>query len=280
MTIETITNNFIERLTPYYHKGEIMAILKIFIQEKTRYKQYPLNCIAQDELLITEETAMNNALNKLCTQTPWQYVLGYCWFGKSIMITDPNVLIPRPETEEMVYTIAKKLPNFSGTILDVGTGSGCIAIELKRLLPKAKISACDISEDALETATTNAILNQSHIHFFKIDVLNESIINHVATIDLIVSNPPYIPFNEDDEVDQVVKQFEPQLALWVPNEDPIIFYKRIIDQGINSKAKYMMFEINPHYASELIAYMSKKNIHKVEIIKDINNYERFCWVEV
>jgi release factor glutamine methyltransferase len=159
-----------------------------------------------------------------------QYVLNEAWFTGLKLYVDENVLIPRPETEELADMAIKdvlKNNNQSIAILDIGTGSGCIAIGLKKNLPGATVYAVDVSEGALEVARKNANENSAAIHFILSDILDEKKWIHLPGVDVIISNPPYIPVNQMEEMSNNVIKHEPHLALFVPDENPLVFYKSI-----------------------------------------------------
>jgi release factor glutamine methyltransferase len=190
------------------------------------------------------------------------------------------VLIPRPETEELVDLIIKsQITNNSNpiTILDIGTGSGCIPISLKKHLPQAKVFGIDISEQALEVAKSNALKNNVEVEFIKQDILSE-IINLTSNFSFIVSNPPYVLNSEAQQMDARVLEHEPHLALFVEDNDPIIFYKRIIDlcdKHLEEKG-WLFFELNPMYAIDVKNYANdSKNFNFTEILNDMSGKQRF-----
>ncbi len=227
--------------------------------------------VNQSELILIYDSA-----KKLATAEPLQYVLGETYFYKFPFFVNKHVLIPRPETEELVELIYKENKNKSLSILDLGTGSGCIPISLKCLIPNSKVEGCDISEDALIVAKRNTERNKVDVHFFKSDILNlESGLTHY---DIIVSNPPYIKQSEANQIHDNVKKHEPHLALFVDGNDPIIFYKKIIDFStthLNSKGK-LYFELNPLTSEEVKAYAQSKNIFsEIILMKDMSGNIRF-----
>lgn len=181
-------------------------------------------------------TRLQQYTSELLTHKPVQYVLHEAWFCGMPFYVDENVLIPRPETEELVEwimefnnrqsTIDNKNPGNlrQPSILDIGTGSGCIPISLKKKLPDAEVYSCDVSEGALSVAGRNAAALQTDIHFIKADFLDTTTWPALPTVDIIVSNPPYIPINDQSTMLQNVLAYEPHLALFVPNEDPLLFY--------------------------------------------------------
>jgi release factor glutamine methyltransferase len=197
---------------------------------------------------------LQQSTQELLTHKPVQYVLHEAWFCGMPFYVDENVLIPRPETEELVDWIVKEVgskkyevrntdpgigsqksvessylvPPTSLSILDIGTGSGCIPISLKKKMPHAEMYACDVSEGALAVATQNAAAQQTAIHFLRVDFLDTATWANLPAVDIIVSNPPYIPHHNQNSMLQNVLAYEPHLALFVPNDDPMLFYDAIV----------------------------------------------------
>lgn len=214
-------------------------------------------------------------LEKLEQEVPIQYVLAKADFYRLKFKVNPAVLIPRPETEELVHLIINDFKNkIDITIIDIGTGSGCIPIALKKNLPQAKLSGMDISQKALEIAKENALLNRVEVYFFCADGLN--IINsHYPKFDVIVSNPPYIAAKEKDEMQNQVLKHEPHLALFVEDENPLIFYDKIADFALSNLNKngVLYFEINQSLALETKKLIESKGFI-VEVMKDLNHNDR------
>ncbi len=242
-------------------------------------------------------------IERLNTHEPIQYILGETeFYGRRFLVND-SVLIPRPETEELVKYIVDKskvLPigeGWEGFLLDIGTGSGCIAISLAKELPNFKVTAYDISEKALETAKRNAELNKADVTFEKVDILSSqfSIINgrrsayQLSTIqhqtsnikhqtfDIIISNPPYVTKQEIDRMQKNVLDFEPHLALFVEDSEPLIFYEAIANFAFNNLTDngLVAVEINETLGEETADVFRKKGFSEVEIIKDIHQKNRF-----
>ena len=211
---------------------------------------------------------------KLILQIPIQYGLGGAYFYGLKFKVNEHVLIPRPETEELVQLVIQHSKNKTFQILDIGTGSGCIPIALKKNLPQAKISAIDISDEALEIAKQNALLNKVEIDFFIDDALNLNSLNH-NFYDVMVSNPPYISASKMKDMDDQVSKQEPHLALFVDDENPLIFYDKISDFALTNLKKdgFLFFEINQDLAFETQTFLLKKGF-KAEILKDINLNDR------
>ncbi|MXV38263.1 peptide chain release factor N(5)-glutamine methyltransferase [Flavobacteriaceae bacterium Ap0902] len=232
MTIRDIKNQFLDRLQDLYTKEEIDTIFFI-LAEKFLHKDKSIIRAGLDESwseLESAEKHFDYALHQLTLGAPYQYIVGETEFLDYKIFVNPAVLIPRPETEELVEWIKEDYTNpdneFNGSILDIGTGSGAIAIALKDAFPNASVHALDISQKALEVAQNNAMYNHTNITFHKINIL-KSDLKDLPHFDIIVSNPPYIPLSEKQDMDDNVTQFEPAEALFVPDENPTEFYFQI-----------------------------------------------------
>ena len=239
-----------------------------------------------------------NIIERLNNNEPIQYILGETeFYGRRFLVND-SVLIPRPETEELVNFIVKKTlrthnrttADRSGlrTLLDIGTGSGCIAISLAKELPNFKVTAYDISEEALETAKTNAELNKADVTFEKVDILKYSFTHSISiaaliqyplrhSFNIIVSNPPYVTKQEIDQMQKNVLDFEPHLALFVEDSEPLIFYEAIADFAFNNLTDngLVAVEINEALGEETAEIFRRKGFSELEIIKDIHQKNRF-----
>ncbi len=224
-----------------------------------------------------------NIIERINTHEPIQYILGETeFYGRRFLVND-SVLIPRPETEELVkYVVDKQknqlqVTNKQLSILDIGTGSGCIAISLAKELPNFKVTAYDISEKALETAKKNAELNKTNVTFEKVDILNNqfSILN--SQFSIILSNPPYVTKQEIDRMQKNVLDFEPHIALFVEDSEPLIFYEAIANFAFNNLIDngLVAVEINEALGEETAEVFRRKGFSEVEIIKDIHQKDRF-----
>jgi release factor glutamine methyltransferase len=226
--------------------------------------------INQSDLLNLYDCAKDLAKGK-----PLQYILGEAWFYGLKFSVNEHVLIPRPETEELTEIMITENPA-ALSILDIGTGSGCIAISLKKNLPHCKVSACDLSEEALETANANAAINHCEVHFFKTDILSDEALQE--NYDVIVSNPPYILETEKKGMSEVVLSNEPHSALFVKGNDPILFYRKITDLCSRhlSPGGKLYFELNPLTAADVQSYCDKSGLFEsTKLIKDMSGNTRF-----
>lgn len=212
---------------------------------------------------------LENILLRLQKHEPIQYIRGFAeFYGNSFRVA-PGVLIPRPETVELVEMIVKEHTAMAPAVLDIGTGSGCIAISLAKALPEAKVTAWDISEEALTIARYNSEKLEANVRFEKQDVLLEGISSEVQ-YDVIVSNPPYILEGEKLAMEANVLEWEPEQALFVPDNDPLLFYRRIADLGRelllpNGK---IYFEINQAYGNEVRDMLREMHYKEIEVIND------------
>lgn len=227
MTIHEANMRLLFQLYEQYDDHEATNIADLVMENVTGWKR--IDRVVNKEVRFSSlmEDQFNKYSQELSTYKPVQYVLHEAWFAGMKLYVNEHVLIPRPETEELADIAVKESLNKTITILDIGTGSGCIAIELKRKLPGADVYAIDVSDEALKVAEKNAIANNAPVNFILSDILDEKKWTGLPSFDLIVSNPPYIPITENSKMHDNVTKFEPHLALFVPDEDPLIFYKVI-----------------------------------------------------
>lgn len=218
---------------------------------------------------------IEDAAKRLVLNEPLQYILREAYFCDLVFEVDSNVLIPRPETEELVSMIVNDNSILTPSILEIGTGSGCIPISLKHMIPSAKVAACDISHEALKLAQRNAVKNKQEVDFFHCDILNVTDIPE-AKYDIIVSNPPYICEDERVLMRANVLDYEPDLALFVPNDDALKFYEAIAKYALLAlkKGGAIYYEINEAYGAEMIQLMKSLGYIEVLIHADIFGKER------
>jgi release factor glutamine methyltransferase len=239
----------------------------------------------QEEVLSNEEvTWFHCALAKLKRQQPIQYITGRIYFHGLELVVTPDVLIPRPETEELVEKIIKenadkKKEEFS--VLDIGTGSGCIALSLKKNFPVSSISAMDSSPNALIVARDNADKNSCHIKFYHYDIFDKQGWSIFPVYNMIISNPPYVTESEKTMMQNNVLEYEPNVALFVPDNDPLVFYKTIADFTFLhlSCPGLLYLEINERFGHEVKALLLAQGFDDVEVNKDINGKDRFIRAE-
>ena len=275
MTILEFKRYFKTELSELYTEAESARLYSIFLYEKTGFDAFQQRRFAHQELLISDEEDLKEILQELKTAKPYQQILGYTEFYGLKFFVDENVLIPRPETEELLEITIQRLKNLkikNLKILDVGTGSGIIPITLKKHFPDAEVSAMDISEKALEIAQKNADFHKTKINFIQADYLNT---NLTVNYDVIISNPPYIGIDENAEIEDSVKGFEPNIALFSPTSDALIFYRKIAkdaDKFLNEKGMIFL-EINQKLGNETLELF--KNFSESELVKDLSGNDRF-----
>lgn len=278
-------NELWRQLTQVYDDYEAKAIARMVYE--VRFGLMPSDLfIGKDTQLSTDDQKLLAEITqRLLTGEPIQYVLGEAEFGGKTFHVEPGVLIPRPETYELCQWImeerrGKKEEGRNTSILDIGTGSGCIACTLAAELADAEVTAWDISDDALRIATENAKRTNVHVSFEKVDVLNTSHLNRerpATGLDIIVSNPPYICNKERATMERNVLEHEPELALFVPDDDPLLFYRtiaRFAAKTLNPGGA-LYFEINPLYVSEMQQMLSEEGFSHTEIRNDQFGKQRF-----
>ncbi len=267
------------RLQPYYTAEEVSALSRIVCcdllgQAPTDYYQ------GKDIVLSSKkEQELEDILQRLSRFEPLQYIEGRTLFlGREFWVA-PGVLIPRPETEELVELMLKEIPA-DARILDVGTGSGCIAISLAKELPDTLVTAWDVSPEALSVARVNARKLQANVRFVECDVLACQV-DEVGLYDVIVSNPPYVTEAEKADMEPNVLQWEPSLALFVPDDDPLRFYRRIAVLGRDMLADggRLYFEINRAYGREMVEMLRTMGYVGVRVEKDLSQNDRFVIAE-
>jgi release factor glutamine methyltransferase len=275
MLIQKFKRHFFQELSGLYPETEIQSFFNILVEFKLHLSRIELALQHNFELHDDDLHFLQNVLSELKYQIPIQYIIGETEFYGLPFKVDKNVLIPRPETEELVEWIVQNHKNENNIkILDIGTGSGCIAISLAKNLPKAQVSAIDISAEALNVAKNNAALNQVNVNFINADILTISKLP--AAFDIIVSNPPYVRELEKNEMQQNVLSNEPHIALFVKNENPLLFYDKIAELAKNQLTEngVLYFEINQYLSAETVELLKTKGFKNIEIKKDIYGVDR------
>jgi release factor glutamine methyltransferase len=322
--VRDVFTAFRQGLAALYGAAEIEALTLLTLAEVTGTSKAALKAFPEQELTLTQQEEINTILTQLQTGKPLQYILSYTEFYGLKFWVNPAVLIPRPETEELVeWAISSWQLAVGGwqkpfQIVDMGTGSGCIAISLKKNLPDVMVSAIDISPEALNTAKENAKLNEVDINFVEADILNIKhssplergrvdsaaagvclnsndtplhpshegnpanpplILNPQHTthnVQLIISNPPYVTPADKRQMHTNVTDFEPHTALFVPENDPLLFYKAIINFAVNSLVSggLLFFEINESFGKETVELLQNKGFKNVELRQDMSGRDR------
>ncbi len=270
-----IYQKLLDELLFHINKREAEAIIRILLEYYLKISISDIIINKKIKISSSIQADLENAIIRLKKNEPIQYIIEKAFFYDYEFIVNKDVLIPRSETEELVNIIISENTTKNLNVLDIGTGSGCIAITLKKKLNQAKVDAIDISEKALKIAKKNSKLLNSEIKFYKIDILNEDLPN--KTWDIIVSNPPYVRISEAKKMKKNVLDYEPQKAIFVEDNDPLIFYKKIaeIAQNYLSKQGKVYVEINERFGNEISDIFKSKFAKNVRIIKDINNKDRF-----
>ncbi len=274
-------NYFHNKLNKLYPKREINSIAQIVISEIVGIEFSNVPRRTHTTLKLSELEQMVAVVENLLNGVPVQYVLGETEFFGLKFDVNPSVLIPRQETEELVQLILHKNKNINKLhILDIGTGSGCIAISLAKNFTDANVVAWDISSTALETAKTNATKNNVDLQFLEIDILLQDNAEKNEIFDLIVSNPPYVRNSEKQKMHTNVLNFEPELALFVDDNNSLVFYEAIADKAhkLLKPNGQLYFEINEALPNETKAILDNYGFRNIEVIKDINEKPRiiFC----
>lgn len=267
------------RLQPYYTAEEVSALSRIVCCDLLG--QAPTDYYLGKDIALSpkKEQELEDILQRLSRFEPLQYIEGRTLFLGRELLVAPGVLIPRPETEELVELMLKEIPA-DARILDVGTGSGCIAISLAKELPDALVTAWDVSPEALSVARANARKLQANVRFVECDVLACQV-DEVGQYDVIVSNPPYVTEAEKADMEPNVLQWEPSLALFVPDDDPLRFYRRIAVLGRDMLADggRLYFEINRAYGREMVEMLRAMGYVGVRVEKDLSQNDRFVIAE-
>ena len=272
-TMKTIAHKIHEGLVNVYSDGEIKALTRIIATELLGVSQMAFY-LKDDITLTTEQEALlGNAIERLQKREPIQHILGYSDFcGLRFKVT-PATLIPRPETSELVEWIASEA-TANESILDIGTGSGCIAVSLASKMPQSKVTAWDISNDALAVAAENSKANGQAVTFEQVDILAYEPTGE--QFDIIVSNPPYIKENEKEAMHANVLDWEPHTALFVPDNDPLLFYRAIAEKGLFmlTPGGKLYFEINRAHGKETMEMLAALGYTNIELRKDFADNDR------
>ncbi|CCX69073.1 protein-(Glutamine-N5) methyltransferase [Prevotella sp. CAG:255] len=263
-------------LEPLYGNGEARAITDYVLDVCFGLSKADILCGAVEEMTAEKTAELNKIFGRLTEGEPVQYVLGRAEFCGRWFSVRPGVLIPRPETEELcAWITADSKASASPKVLDIGTGSGCIAITLQLDMPESKVTAWDISADALDVARENAQQLGANVNFVKLDALNAK---PEGEWDVIVSNPPYICEKEKKDMAVNVLEHEPHTALFVPDADPLLFYRAITRLAVQtlSKGGRLYFEINPIYADDTCHMMRAEGMTAVELRSDMYGKQRMA----
>ncbi|QSB28252.1 peptide chain release factor N(5)-glutamine methyltransferase [Flavobacterium sp. CLA17] len=278
MRIKQYRTQFIQELSPFYDAYEAESFFYLILESKHKLRQIDLALNHELNFSIADLVYWSSILEELKKEVPIQYLLGKTNFYGMDFEVNENVLIPRPETEELVEWIINENGGIDKSkrlkILDIGTGSGCIAISLAKNLPNAEVYAIDISKKALETARRNAINNNVEVTFMFKNILELEMLDW--NFDIIVSNPPYVRNLEKEEIKKNVLDYEPHLALFVEDNNALIFYKKIaaLAQKNLLENGQLFFEINQYLGKEMNSLLESMNFRNIELRRDIYDNDR------
>jgi release factor glutamine methyltransferase len=277
-TVNDVYFKFKENLTTLYSVAEADAITSLVLTELTGYSKAYLKAFIDTEITFDQNEKLEALLTDLQTGRPVQYILGYTDFYGLRFLVNESVLIPRPETEELVEWILLTVnKDGSNNLLDIGTGSGCIPITLKTQMPEIDFFAVDISRDALNTAKRNAELNNVDITFVEADALDLKVpLIAGQTFTVIVSNPPYVTMTDKKQMHRNVVEHEPHTALFVPDNDPLLFYDAIARFSADHLVRggYLFFEINESYGKETVAMLADTGFENIVLRQDMSGKDR------
>ena len=281
-----------EQLKETYEPGEAAGIAALAIEHLTGFDRNIRSLKKEEPLTTDQQLRLNNILSRLQQHEPIQYIMNKAWFYGLELYVNSNVLIPRPETEELVDWIISDV-RASGRqvftrgeneaddttglkILDVGTGSGCIALALKSKMPLAEVWGCDISDSALNIARRNASELDIRVDFQSVDYLDKAQQKHLPTVDIVVSNPPYVPQSDKEDMKPNVLQYEPHTALFVQDNDPLVFYKAMVkfaEHRLYDKGRLYM-EIHEGLGNQVVELFREAGFSKIELRQDMQGKDR------
>jgi len=272
-------NKIREKLSGIYPEQEAQNLLRIIIEYATGQSLPTLLSDKNKQITALQKQNIDEIIDRLLTHEPIQYITGETEFFGSPFVINKNVLIPRPETEELVELILNENKIDNPQILDIGTGSGGVAVSLKKHISKAIVEAWDFSEEALDVAELNAKQNSTEIIFKRVDVLKNYPTDN--RFDIIVSNPPYVLESEKQDMDANVLSFEPHSALFVPDSNPLLFYERIaeISKSLFNKKGMLYFEINQKKGNDTVELLREKGYINIKLIKDMTGNDRIVKAE-
>ena len=286
MTIKKYREYFINSLEDLYPIEELHSIFYLLAEKQLNLSRIDIALQLDDTLTSDDEINFNQAIDRLKIYEPVQYILGETEFFGYPFLVNKQVLIPRPETEELVSWIIDDVDKKETTILDIGTGSGCIAISLAKKLKSAVVSAIDISNKAIEVAKKNALINNVNVKYSSVDVLNfeDKLVlqdKWKSKFDIIVSNPPYVRMQEKKLMQLNVIDHEPDIALFVEDDDPLLFYRRIseLSRQYLKHNGTLYLEINEYLGVEMEKMLNEAGFKHVELKKDMFGKNRMikCW---
>ncbi|PZP49207.1 MAG: peptide chain release factor N(5)-glutamine methyltransferase [Pseudopedobacter saltans] len=283
MTIQEAKKHLLDILITIYDQREAASIAAMVMEKLTGLDR--IQSLIKKDAIVTldQETLLEKWTKDLLAQRPVQYVLEEAWFYGFSFYVKEGVLIPRPETEQLVEWVMETMRDLPGTVLDIGSGSGCIAITLAKLKPHLHVFSVDKSEEALAIARENNRRLKTAVDFRQMDILAVDNIDIGKKLDAIVSNPPYIKEMEKQDMHTNVLNYEPEMALFVPDSDPLLFYRKIAELSSKTLRSegYLFFEINEQYGKEVVNLLALLGFSDIELKKDIQGKDRMVkalWV--
>lgn len=272
-TLAFIQSEMRRQLAPVYSPRELQQVVSELL-EHFGFTRVQVIAYPDAKLSETDYEQLQLMLKRLADGEPLQYVIGTEWFMDMPFSVCRDVLIPRPETEELVRLIVGCCKQPSPRIVDVGTGSGCIAVLLAKLIDGAQVTAIDVSAAAIEVARRNAEQNSAQVEFVRADILADNQLFAPSSLDVVVSNPPYVTETDKNQMSRNVLDFEPHLALFVPDSDPLLFYRRIAElaQQWLKSGGMLFFEINERFGPETVQLLENMRFDNVELHRDF--YEK------
>lgn len=276
MTIKNLKNEFHRQLSAIYPPSEIDTFFYWIVEDVLQLLRIQVSLNPEKTVDESHLKTIISYLDRLSNEEPIQYILGYTEFYGLRFKVNPDVLIPRPETEELVNWVIEDLKNNKSThIIDIGTGSGCIPISLKKNLNQHKISGLDVSKEALQLAKQNAKENKVEVNFIEENILTSTALT--SDVDVIVSNPPYVRALEKNQISKNVLNYEPHLALFVEDDNPFLFYEKIVKLAKSSPhAVIVYFEINQYLRKDFEKLMQYLGVKSVHIRKDFRGNDRMA----
>lgn len=275
--IQHLKQHFYKELANLYSQKERSQLFYALMENMLKTDKSKL--LANPKIFISpyRQQKIAQAIMQLKLEKPIEYILKTCQFGTIPLIVNPNVLIPRPETEELVNIAVRYIGNQQKKIIDIGTGSGCIAISLKKILPKLNVTAIDFDKKALYVAKKNAIKNKTLVKFRQLDILNSKTSFKQGHFDYIISNPPYVGNDEAVHMKNNVLKYEPKHAIFVSNNDVLLFYKKIAQFSLKYLAKEgtVFLEINENHGKDTAMIYQNSGFSDVKLQKDFSGKDRF-----
>lgn len=275
-SLNAVKQYFNERLNAIFSERELKLMFQLSAEKRLNLSPSDLFLVTDIRLSESDLLFFRAIVKRLLAGEPFQYIHGDTEFYGLLLKTDARALIPRPETEELVdWILQDKSPNWE-SVVDVCTGSGCIALALKSKLPNTKVVAIDISDDALSLSKDNAQFTNLTVEFRKADALSDALLAEENSVDVIVSNPPYVMDKEKEQMKAHVLDFEPHLALFVANQTPFVFYDAIAKQAqrLLKVGGWLYFEINEQFGQEMIDLLKKYGFKSVELKEDLQGKSR------